>query len=51
MTELLLNATTSGKTTFLADGDIIFKDIGGDNNYEIMLDHNHMFDAGAGYKV
>jgi len=25
MTELLLNATTSGKTTFLADGDIIFK--------------------------
>jgi len=49
MTELLLNATTSGKTTFLADGDIIFKNIGGvidsKNNF------HHQFDAGAGYKV
>jgi len=29
MTELLLNATTSGNTTLLADGDIRFKDNGG----------------------
>jgi hypothetical protein len=51
MTELLLNTDTTGKTTYLDDDEIIFKDIGGDDNYENDLDHHHMFDAGDGYKV
>jgi len=49
--ELLLNATTNGGITYLANGDIIFKDIGGDNDYENNLKHSHTFDAGVGYKV
>lgn len=51
MTEVLLNEATQGKTTYLANGDIIFKDIGGDFNYQNELDHHHTFDAGVGYKV
>lgn len=51
MTELLLNNNTSGGTTLLANGDIIFKDIGGDGDYTINNHYNHTFDAGLGYKV
>jgi hypothetical protein len=48
---LLLNDSTTGETTFLDDGVIIFKDDGNDYNYSINLNYNHTFDAGEGYKV
>ena len=51
MTELLLDDYTTGKTTVLADGEIIFKDIGGNANYTNYNEFNHTFDAGVGYKV
>jgi hypothetical protein len=51
MTELLLNTDTTGETTYLGDGEIIFKDNGGNDNYAFNLKHHHMFDAGDGYKV